>query len=73
MYQASQLFITYKHIQAKTPAQLEQMMLQIQVTAQVAIDFTAPTYSEGKWHTWYLHDYSKDIRPQDKLLMKGKK
>jgi hypothetical protein len=69
MYQSPELFISYKHIQAKTPEKLE----QIQVNSQMPIDFKAPSYSEGQWHTWFLYDHSKDIRPQDKLLMKGKK
>lgn len=73
MYQNSQLFISYKHIQAKTPSQLEQMMLQIQVNANMPVTFSPPSFSEGNWHSWYLYDWSNDIRPQDKLLMKGKK
>lgn len=72
MFQNSQLFISFKHIQAKTPKQLENQMLQIQVNAGKGIDFTPPTFNGGNWHTWYLHDHSEDIRPQDRLLLGNK-
>lgn len=66
-FQASNLFISYKHLQAKTPEQLEEKMLQIQVSARISVEFTAPTWSNDQWHTWYLFDYSTSLRPKDKL------
>ena len=72
MFQAPQLFISYKYYEAKTPEQLQILMLQIQVSAGVPINFTPPIYVKDKWITWALHDYSKDIRPQDKLKMGNK-
>lgn len=69
MFQTSQLFISYKHIQAKTPKQLEREMLKIQVAEKKPIEFTPPTFSNNKWNTWYLYDYSNDVRPQDKIKL----
>ena len=68
-FENSDLFISFKHISALTPNKLEQMMLQIQLDAGKGINFTAPVYNQktNKYETWYLHDFSVDIRPQDKL------
>jgi hypothetical protein len=69
MFQNSKLFISYKHIQAKTPEKLEQEMLQTQVASREAVTFSAPTYNNGNWHTWFLYDFSQDVRPQDKIKL----
>lgn len=71
-FQTPKLFISYKHLEAKTVQQLEQKMLQIQVSSGKSIEFSAPQHANNKWNTWYLYDFAKDIKPQDKLKM-GKK
>lgn len=66
-------FISYKHLEAKTPEELEEKMLEISMKSSFVTNFSAPTYSEKKWHTWYLYDYSKDIKAKDKLDMANTK
>jgi hypothetical protein len=65
-------YISYKHIESKTPEALELMMLEISVKSVAPVNFSPPTYSDKKWHTWYLHDCSVDVRPKDKLDLESK-
>lgn len=68
----SNIFMSYKLLQSKTPQELEESMLRVQIENKSPVNFTAPTFSEGKWSTWYLHDFSKDIDPRAKLkITKG--
>jgi hypothetical protein len=62
-------YISYKHIEAKSPNDLELLMLAISVKSQSPPSFSAPTFSNGKWHTWFLYDWSKDIKPFDRFEM----
>ena len=65
-------YVSYKHVEAKTPKDLEQLILSISVSSTHPPQFSAPTFSNGKWHTWYLYDWSKDILPKDKFEMEHK-
>ena len=42
-------------------------MLTIQVRSKKPVEFTAPSYTKGKWHTWFLYDYTQVLRGKDKL------
>ena len=68
-FQNSNLFISYKYLSAKNPNQLEKQMLQIQVDNKKPVTFSAPIYNPNSkiYECWYLHDFSKDIRPKEKL------
>lgn len=69
MYIEPQLYRSFKHIEAKSPKELEKMMLMIQLKSGMPIKFTPPTYSEGKWHTWFNHNFEKEMDFKDKLKM----
>lgn len=64
-------YISYKHLEAKTPEELELLMLEISVKATHPTSFSAPSFSGGKWHTWYLYDWSLDIKPKEKLNLQN--
>ncbi len=66
-FKGQHLFISFKHISHKKPEQLERLMLKIQIDNKVAVQFTPPTFSNGLWHSWYNHDFSKDIRGIDRI------
>ena len=65
-------YISYKHIESKTPQELELLMLAISVKSNAPVNFSPPTFSMNKWHSWYLYDYSLDVRPKDKLELESK-
>ena len=67
-----QPYISYKHIEAKTPQELELLMLSLSVKSKLPTEFTPPSFSNGKWHTWYLYDYSQDVMPKDRLDLENK-
>lgn len=75
MFVPAKPFISYKHIEAKTPEDLEILMLKISVQAQIPPTFTPPTFANGKWHSFYLFDFSKEIKGLTKIELqtKGKK
>jgi hypothetical protein len=62
-------YISYKHIEAKSPQELELIMLAISVKSQTPTEFTPPSFSNNKWHSWFLYDFSIDVLPKDKLDM----
>ena len=68
-FQPAQLFISYKFLNAPNAKSLEQLMLKIQVESKKPINFSTPVYNaiSGTYETWYLYDFSKDLRPLDKL------
>lgn len=53
-------FISYKHIQARTPEELEVMMLEISVKSEYTVEFSVPSFN-GQWHAWFLYDWSKEV------------
>jgi len=65
-------YISYKYLEAKSPKELEIAMLKIQVKTSEIPNFTPPIYANGKWITWYLYDYSQDVKPKDKFDMENK-
>lgn len=72
MYTESNLYMSYKYIEAKTPKELEVLMLEVQVKSRRPISFTPPAYTKGKWSTWFLYDYSKELRGQEKIKLETK-
>lgn len=66
-------FISYKHVKARTPEQLEIEMLKISVNSTEPTSFTAPFYVNGFWYAWYLYDYSKDLTSKQQFKTKGGK
>ncbi len=70
----SNLFISYKQLKAKTAPQLEKLMLRLQVASRKPVSFTAPTFNSisKQYETWYLHDFSNDIRPKEQLEIGSK-
>lgn len=44
-------------------------MLSISIKSQFPISFTPPSFVGSKWTSWYLYDFSQDIKPKDKLDM----
>lgn len=64
-------YISYKHLEAKTTEELEIAMLQISVKSNHPSSFAPPSFSGGKWHTWYLYDWSQDIKPKEKLNLEN--
>lgn len=71
-YQESNLYISYKYVSAPNHKKLEAMMLQIQINNKKAIRFTPPQHVEGKWVTWYLHDYKADLLPINRVNLENK-
>jgi len=71
MFIPSKPFISYKHLEDKTPKGLEVKMLKIQVASEEIPNFTPPTYANGSWHTWYLFDYSKELKSTDRFKMEN--
>lgn len=67
-------YISYKHVEANDPKQLEIKMLQIQITTGKPVNFTPPMYNAktNMYESWFLHDFSKDIKPKKKLNMNNK-
>ncbi len=72
MFIESNLYISFKFIEAKTPQELEKSMLAIQVKSRIPVNFTPPQYVAGKWTSWYLHDYSKEVRALSKIKLENK-
>ena len=70
-FQPGNRFISYKHLEADNPKQLEVKMLQVSIDNENT-SFTPPQYANGKWNVWYLHDFAKDLKPKQKLEMKNK-
>lgn len=68
-YVSAKPFISYRHIEAKTPQALELLILSISVKSNHPPEFSAPSFSNGKWHSWFLYDWSKDVIPKDKFEM----
>lgn len=64
-------YISYKHLEAKSTDELELKMLTISIKSNHPPTFSPPTFSNGKWHTWYLFDWATLVRPQDKLKMEN--
>ena len=66
-------FISYKYLSASNPEQLEVKMLQIQIDNENT-SFTPPTFNtkSNKYEVWYLYDFSKDIKPKQKVEMNNK-
>lgn len=73
-YEPSNQYISYKYVEADSPKKLEMLMLQIQVTAKKPVNFTPPIYNNkiNKYETWYQYDFSKDIKPKEKLELNNK-
>lgn len=67
--QPAKLTISYRHLEAKTPKELEGLMLKLQIAAKISITFTPPQHVNGKWSTWYLYDYAKDIGELARMKM----
>lgn len=65
MFISPKPYISYKHIEAKSPEDLEILMLKISVNSQNPISFTPPQFSNNKWHSWYLYDWSNEVKPKD--------
>ena len=65
-------YISYRHLEARTPSDLEMLILTISVKSNHPPSFSAPSFSNGKWHTWYLYDWSQDVLPKDKFVMENK-
>ena len=72
MFTEPKPYISYKHLSAKTPEELELAMLTISVQSQNAPSFTPPTFSNGNWHTWFMYDFAKDIKGKEKLKLESK-
>lgn len=60
--QPPQLFVSWKVMKAKTAEELSKKMLQLQVTMRKPAKFSVPQFVKGQYETWYLYDYSKDIK-----------
>ena len=73
MNQPGNKFISYKHLAASNPQDLEKKMLAVAFKSDIPVNFTAPSYAQGKWNVWYLYDFSKDLRPKDKLKLNNQR
>jgi hypothetical protein len=47
-------------------------MLEISIVSRNPPTFSAPSFSNGKWHSWFLYDWSLDVMPKDKFEMENK-
>lgn len=72
MFQEPKPFISYKHLEAKSPEELEQLMLLLSVKSNGQVIFTPPSFSNSKWHTWYMHDFSTEITALARLNLGNK-
>ena len=77
-FESPDLFISFKHIEADSPEKLEELMLILQVKSKKPINFSTPSFNNDKWHTWFSHNFAKDIKAKHKLQYeydnpKGKK
>lgn len=64
-------YICWRHLEAKTPEELEILMLKISIRAPYICTFSQPSYSEKKWHVWYMFDWSLEIKGKDKFKVES--
>jgi len=72
MFTEPKPYISFKHISAASPEDLELEMLKISVQSQHSPSFTPPTFSNNKWHTWFMYDFAQDVKGKDKLALENK-
>lgn len=72
-YVPAELYYSLKHVEADTASELEDKMLRIRVRLKDPVTFSTPQYAEGKWHTWFSHDFSKKYKGREKLQFERQK
>lgn len=65
-------YVSWKHIEAKTPEELEMMILKISITSNYSVKFSEPSFSGNKWHVWFLFDWSNVVKGKEKLDLEKK-